>query len=121
MRPEWFSVPSNLADSRHPPIPFQAMWEESVEWLPTLLGFYFPNAKDAGKAQMVHHATFKKALNPQTGLQDVWHGMDENFMQWLGSGEADEDDYPERLENWTEEIRGRWVENRRKLRFINAV
>lgn len=117
MRPEWFSVPSSSADSPHPPIPFQTMWEETAEWLPILLGFYFPTAKGAEKAQMVHHASFKKGLNPQTGLQDIWHGMDENFIQWLGSSEADDNGYPERLEDWTEEIKGRWIEERRKARF----
>lgn len=120
MRPEWFAVPSSSADSPHPPIPFQTMWEETSLWLPVLLGFYFPTAKGAEKVQMIHHTTFETGLNPQTGLQDIWHGMGENFIKWLGSGEADDDGYPGRLEDWTEQVRGQWIEERRKTRFDAA-
>lgn len=123
MRPEWFSPYSSLVESLYPPIPFNNMWEETVEWLPTVLNSYFPTKKDVKKAQVaqhaqvIHHVTFKGGLNPETSLEDIWHGMDENYIKWLGSGKADDDGYPGRLEDWTEEIRVRWIEKRRKARF----
>lgn len=116
MRPEWFSAYPASVDSVHPPIPFDTMWEESVEWLPSVLDFYLPTVKAVENSQVIHHVTFKGGLNPETGLEDIWHGMDENFIKWIGNGKADEEGYPGRLEDWTEDIRERWVQERRKAR-----
>lgn len=117
MRPKWFTASPSSPGSFDPPIPYKVMWEESGEWLPVLLSFYFPDPKGADQIQVVHHVTFKGGHNPETGLEDVWHGMDLNFMKWLGDGKKDEDGFPGRLEDWTEEIRERWIEGRRKVRF----
>ncbi|KAI5843857.1 NUDIX hydrolase domain-like protein [Morchella snyderi] len=76
MRPKWFAPPSTThRSSDSPAIPFHNMWEESCEWLPLVLGFYFPTPR-RGKIQFAHHVTFKGGLNPETGLEDIWHGID---------------------------------------------
>ncbi|CUS15201.1 unnamed protein product [Tuber aestivum] len=116
MRPEWYSAsPDYTGSVVDEKIPFTQMWEETAEWLPLLLSAYFgkDGSPEHGKQkQLVHHATFGSAINPETGLEDVWHGMLDNYFVWV----EDEEGIP-KLEGWESEARGAWVEERRKRRF----
>lgn len=95
------------------------MWEETAEWLSLLLDKYFGedggSVEDGKKRQLIHHVTFGSGINPETGEEDVWHGMLDNDCIWLG--EEGSEGLPGRLEDWSEEERGKWVEERRMKRF----
>jgi hypothetical protein len=119
MRPEWYPAAPNFSDVvTADEIPYQQMWEETGYWLALLLDAYFgpTGTVEKGKeVQFLHNVTFGKGVNPETGeVDDVWHGMLDNYFLWLGAGE---EGVPRRLEEWGEEEKEKWVEGRRMKRF----